>query len=82
MKLATSYQAANHSLSLNGSAVITAVNAQGLPPGITTLRIGSQIGSNQIGGWMRGVRYWPRALTNAEMIAETSAAQVRAMVLA
>jgi hypothetical protein len=56
---------------LNGGVPGTAAGPT--PTGLTTLRIGQNApGSGYMNGWVRRIRYWPRALSNAELIAATT----------
>jgi hypothetical protein len=60
------------SVALNGGAAAV-VAAPILPVGITTLRFGRNVtGSAQMNGYLRRARYWPRALSNAELKAATT----------
>ena len=58
--------------SLNGAAPVS--YAVGMPGSITTLTIGNGTAGSGlwINGWMRRVRYWPRALSNAELQSVTT----------
>jgi hypothetical protein len=56
---------------VNGGTIVTASGAA--PSGLTTLRIGNSTPVTQaLNGWMRRIRYWPRALSNAELQSVTT----------
>jgi hypothetical protein len=73
-KAAMAYDAAGSRIVLNAGAVAAAgVPAGGMPTGLTTLWF-AQVpgGTPTLCGYLRRVRYWPRALTNAELQAVTT----------
>jgi hypothetical protein len=56
---------------VNGGAIVSASGAA--PSGLTTLRIGNSTAVTQaLNGWMRRIRYWPRALSNTELQSVTT----------
>jgi hypothetical protein len=60
------------SAAFNGGAVT--VSATGTLGAIATLRIGNSISQNGAwNGWIRRLNYWPRALSNNELVTYTSA---------
>ena len=68
-KTACSYGPGRLAASLNAGAASPTTLGAGPFPWTTTLVIGDSPWGpgNQIGGHMRRVRYWPRALSNAEL---------------
>lgn len=59
-------------LVLNGGAAATIAWASGLPPGLSRLQVGSLSTANSLNGWLRRIRYWPRALSSAELQSVTT----------
>lgn len=66
-KLATAYNGTTVTGSLNGRSVPS--QTLGMPAGLTILTFGYDIvgTAGYINGWIRRVRYWPRALTAGEL---------------
>ncbi len=72
VKAASAFAASDRALSANGGAAVTSATGA-LPVGVTTLLLGQQIGNlNFINGWLRRVSYYPRRLSNAELVSITS----------
>jgi hypothetical protein len=61
----------NHQFAVNGVAAAANANAAG-PPSVTTLRFGKSTTANVGVLYLRRFRYWPRALTNAELQSVTT----------
>lgn len=57
-------------LSVNGAAPLTASPISS-PSGVNVLRIGAIFGTNQIGGWVREIKYYSRRLKNSELTVVT-----------
>jgi hypothetical protein len=58
--------------SLNGAAIQSGAMGSS-PVGINNLKVGcSAAAGDELDGWIRRIRYWPRALSNAELQAVTS----------
>jgi hypothetical protein len=56
---------------VNGGSIVTANGAQ--PAGLTTMRIGNSLAVNQsLNGYFQRIRYWSRALSNAELQSVTT----------
>jgi hypothetical protein len=53
--------------SLNGAAPYTNTTSIVMPLGVDTLMLGQVDNAQQLDGWLRRVRYWPRALSNTEL---------------
>jgi hypothetical protein len=66
IKMGAVFQAATVAVCLNGGAVVSGANSQGLLAGVTTLRVGNNTGS-PMNGYVRRIRYWPRALSATEL---------------
>jgi hypothetical protein len=66
-KIAAAWNGTTGTGSLNGAATVS--YAVGMPAGLTTLAIGNDYSgaTAYLNGWVRRVRYWPRALSNAEL---------------
>jgi hypothetical protein len=73
-KFGGSLVAGTYMSSLNGGAVNTSTAGVVMPVGITTIGLGNLIGAGQfyLDGWLRRVRYWPRALSAAELQSVTT----------
>lgn len=73
MKTAVTYTATALTQAVNGAAPITSPVTQ-LPTGLAYLRLGSErwAGVQTIDGYLRRVRYWPRALSPSELQAITT----------
>jgi hypothetical protein len=56
---------------LNGAQVATD-NTVTVPTGVATLKLGNDEGGNELFGYLKNVRYWPRRLSNAELAALTT----------
>jgi hypothetical protein len=71
-KMASSWNGTTNLGSLNAAAVVS--TAVGLPPALNVLCIGNVLAGSSfyLNGWMRRVRYWPRALSAAELQAVTT----------
>jgi hypothetical protein len=70
-KLATAFKAADQAVSLNAGAVSTQTNAS--MPAVSALRLGAYFtGANFINGYLRRITYYPRRLSNAELVSITS----------
>lgn len=68
-KAAMSWGASSYAASLNGGTVFSGSGAISVPA-LTTLELGlwgDQ--TNSLSGWLKRLRYWPRQLSNAELIA-------------
>jgi hypothetical protein len=62
-----------NALCVNGGTVFTSTAAYTLTASLTTLRLGgNQVASQQQNGYLRRVRYWPRAIGLAELHAVTT----------
>jgi len=72
-KFAGAYKASDFAASYNGSAVSTSSSGT-VPTSITKMDIGNYIGSanSQINGHIRQITYFPRRLTNAELIVRST----------
>ena len=57
-------------LSVNGASPLTA-SLISSPSGVNALRIGAIFGVNQIGGWVREIKYYSRRLKNSELTVVT-----------
>lgn len=58
---------------LNGGTVLTdTTSPDGMPTGLTTLRVGSASSSGAFGGYVRLVRYWRARISNEQMKAMTT----------
>lgn len=67
LKLSTRYKLNDFALSVNGSAVVVDTSGS-LPTANSILRIGSSSSSTEIiNGWVRGITYFPRALSNTDL---------------
>lgn len=65
-KAAGAYAANDFALSLGGAAVVT--DTSGTIPTVDTLAIGaSSLGTTQLNGWVRSIRYYPTRLSNAQL---------------
>lgn len=72
-KLGTTWQAGAQTFALNAGNQTTSAQAA-LPTGLTTLRFGADASgppANQA-LWLQRVRYWPRILSNAELLSVTT----------
>jgi len=71
-KVAASWNGTTGVGSLNGAAAVS--YAVGMPAGLTTLTVGNDYSgaAAYLNGWVRRVRYWPRALSNAELQSVTT----------
>jgi hypothetical protein len=66
-KTGATWSPTGFAIALNGGAVATAGPA-GLPPGITGISLGNRFdAARAINGYIRRVRYWPRALGSVEL---------------
>ena len=63
--------AGQHSYALNGGPLTTGSSANN-PPTVTTLRLGKGIGATSGSFYLRRVRYWPQALTAAQLQSATT----------
>jgi hypothetical protein len=54
--------------SFNGAAIGTDT-AGSVPAGMTSLHVGGTATTEQLNGWVRAIRYYPRRLTNAQLVA-------------
>jgi len=71
-KVAAAYKVNDFAVSNNGGTVATDTSGS-LPSGLTTLGVGSLDGSTlPINGCLRRIAYYPRRLTNAELVALTA----------
>ena len=70
-KWALAYANADYAASANGGAVVTSATA-GLPSGLNQMLIGRAAGANQASGYLRRITYYPRRLSNAELVSITS----------
>jgi hypothetical protein len=70
-KAATAFAAGSYAISVNGAAVATNAFASA-PPAITTLRIGLRPSGTQANMYLRRITYYPRRLSNAELVSITS----------
>lgn len=61
------YKANDFAFSRNGRAVVT--DSSGSVPTLTTLMVGRSVAGNILNGWISKVAYYPRRLTNTELIA-------------
>ena len=70
-KIALGFAANNFAASINGAAVSTDVS--GSIPTVTTFKLGSVSGSGQYANsYLRRITYYPRRLSNAELVSLTS----------
>ena len=70
-KYAADYNANDFAFSVEGNAVST--DTTGTVPTVTTMFIGSnQSGINQLNGHIKSIKYFPRRLTNAQLVDLTS----------
>lgn len=70
-KTATAINASGASICLNGGAVTN--GAAAMPAGLTTFRIGQNaVGIGFTNGYIRRIRYWPRALSSIELQVATT----------
>jgi hypothetical protein len=71
-KVAAAWNGAAGAGSFNGGAVVS--NSVGLPASLSTLTVGNLVAPNlfYLDGYVRRVRYWPRALSNTEMQSVTA----------
>ena len=75
-KIATAYNSSQLAVSTNGQAVTGAAvtSVSGVPSGLNKLWLGSFAGSSSFAnGYLRRITYYPRRLSNAELVAITSA---------
>lgn len=71
-KLGMSWSAGAQTSAVNGTFGASATGALN-PVSITTLRIGNDgVLSEYTNGWARRIRYWPRALSSAELLVQTT----------
>jgi hypothetical protein len=70
-KAAFAYHAGAQQGALN-AALAAALSAASLSTGMTVLAIGCDGSAQQVNGYIRRVRYWPRVLSNAELQAVTT----------
>lgn len=68
VKAATAYASGTNqgALCVNGATPSLSSPAAS-PTGVTTLRIGTIFGTNQLGGWVQEIRYFDRRLRDAEL---------------
>ena len=73
-KFGGSLIAGNYSSSLNGAAPVIVTAGVVMPVGITSIGLGNLVGAGAfyLDGYLRRVRYWPRALSNAELQSVTT----------
>ena len=71
-KMASSWNGATNLGCLNAAPVVS--TSVGLPPALNVLTIGNALTGSAfyLNGWVRRIRYWPRALTNAELQSVTT----------
>jgi hypothetical protein len=70
-KWAIAAKSGDFSSAYNGIAGAVS-SATGMPAGLTTLRIGSAAAANQATGYLRRITYYPRRLSNSELVSITS----------
>ena len=63
--LAGAYKANDFAASRNGS--VAATDTSGTLPTVTTLRLGQQLNSGYLNGWVQSFSYYPRRLSNTEL---------------
>ncbi len=73
IRMAYAYKASDMAGCLNGGTVQTDITSpEGMPTGLTHLRIGSAISSGAFGGYVRNIKYWRTRLANDQLEAMTS----------
>jgi len=69
-KMAAAYATNDFALSTNGGAVLT--DTSGTVPSVTAFNLGNQLNGNFLNGYLRRITYYPRRLSNAELVSITS----------
>jgi len=73
--IATAFKANDYAASATGATTIATLAGGPMPIGVNNLRLGGIVAStsiNQLGGWLRRFTYYPRRMTNAELLALTA----------
>ena len=70
-KIASSFEQNKFNHCVN--ATLGTEDTSGTMPTITELGIGSQLGGNQLNGHIKSIKYYPRRLTNVQLLALTGA---------
>lgn len=71
-KVAGQVSSNSSAVEYNGGAPVTAAGGA-IPSGLTTVRLGqNSVGAAFANGYIRRVRYWPRALSNSDLIRYTT----------
>jgi len=73
--VAAAYKSNDFAASATGATTIAVATGTTMPVNLTAVRLGGQIANSnngQLGGWLRRFTYYPRRMTNAELLALTA----------
>lgn len=73
--VATAFKANDYAVSATGAVTVATLVGGPMPVGISNLRLGgivTNVSTNQLGGWLRKMSYYPRRLSNADLLALTA----------
>lgn len=73
--VAAAYKSNDFAASATGATTIAVATGSVMPINLTAVRLGGQIASSnngQLGGWLRRFTYYPRRMSNAELLAITA----------
>jgi hypothetical protein len=69
-RTAGAYKVNDFAVSTNGGTVAT--DTLGTIPTVDRLRLGERVAGNNLNGYLRRITYYPRRLSNAELVSITS----------